>query len=158
MKTMKNLKSIVLFFALFVAISAFAGNEKAVIKTSAQCEMCKEALETSIGKLPGVLKVNLDIDSKELMVKYDSDVISLEKMKTEVTYTGYWADEMAPDKEAYSALPSCCKPKKSCCASKSSCSKDGEKKECAKDGEKKECSKDGANAGEQKKSCSGHAH
>ena len=27
-----------------------------------------------------------------------------------------------------------------------------------KDGEKKECSKDGANAGEQKKSCSGHAH
>lgn len=155
---MKNLKSIVLFFALFVAVGAFAGNEKATIKTSAQCEMCKETLEASIGKLPGVLKVNLDIDTKELMVKYDADKISLEEIKTEVTFTGYWADEMAPDKTAYDALPSCCKPKKSCCASKASCSKDGEKKECSKDGEKKECSKDGAKEGETKKECTGHAH
>ena len=43
---------------------------------------------------------------------------------------------MAPNKDAYAALASCCKPKKSCCsASKTSCSKDAASK---KDGAKLE--------------------
>lgn len=181
---MKNLKPVVLMFALFLGLSVFAGNEKATIKTSAQCEMCKETLEASIGKMEGVSKVLLKVESKELTVKFDPDVVSLEDIKTEITNTGYWADEMMPNKEAYAALPSCCKPKKSCCAagkSKTSCSKDAAKKECSKtDAAKKECSKDGAEkkacgsgcekaccskdgaktegATPVKKTCTGHAH
>lgn len=135
---MKNLKSLLLMSILFIGFNAFAGNEKASIKTSAQCEMCKETLEASIGKLPGVSKVLLNMDTKELMVKFDEELISLDEIKKEVTFTGYWADDSAPNKEAYAALPNCCKPVKSCCAAKTSCSKDGEKKECASDGAKKE--------------------
>lgn len=126
---MKNLKSILLMSILFIGFTAFAGNDKASIKTSAQCEMCKEALEASIGKLAGVSKVLLNIDTKELLVKFDKDLVSLDDIKTEITYTGYWADDKAPNKESYTALPNCCKSVKPCCASKTSCSKDGEKKE-----------------------------
>ena len=137
---MKNLKSVLLMSVLFIGVNVFAGNEKATIKTSEQCEMCKETLKASIGKLPGVSKVMLNIETKELTVKFDDSLISLDEVKKEITYTGYWADYMAPNKEAYAALPNCCKPVKSCCANKtaSSCSKDSEKKECSKDGVKKE--------------------
>ena len=129
MKKMKNLKAIVLMFALFVGFNAMAGNEKATIKTSTQCEMCKENLEGSLSIMEGVLKVMVKVESKELMVKFDESVVSLEEIKKQVTNTGYWADEMAPNKDAYAALASCCKPKKSCCsASKTSCSKDAASK------------------------------
>jgi len=129
---MKNLKSLLLMSVLFIGVSVFAGNEKASIKTSAQCEMCKEALETSIGKMAGVSKVLLNVETKELSVKFDNSLTSLDEIKKEITFTGYWADDMSPNKEAYAALPNCCKPAKGCCANKSasSCSKDAEKKEC----------------------------
>jgi copper chaperone CopZ len=163
---MRNLKSVVLMFALFLGLSAFAGNEKATIKTSTQCEMCQETLEASIGKMAGVNKVMVTIESKELTVKFDNSIVTLEEIKTEVTNTGYWADEMMPNKDAYAALPSCCKPKKACCAagtSKSSCSKDASKKEaCGADCTKPCCSKDGAKVegttAPVKKQCTGHTH
>ncbi len=166
---MKNLKSILMVFVLVIGMNAFAGNEKAVIKTSAQCEMCQEKLETSIGDLPGVLKVMLEIESKDLVVKFNNDLISLDEIKTAVNNTGYWADDKAPNKEAYAALDACCKPKASCCASKTSCSKEtaakkecskdgAAKKECSKDGEKKACCADGAKKEGSTKSSCNHAH
>lgn len=162
---MKNLKSVILMFALFIGFNAFAGNEKATIKTSAQCEMCKETLEASIGKLPGVSKVLLNIDSKELMVKFDNSVISLDDIKEEITNTGYWADEMMPNKDAYAALPTCCKPKKACCAAgagKSSCSKDAaaaaDKKACEPGCAKTCCAGKTEGTAPAKKECTGHTH
>lgn len=145
---MKNLKMAVLSLALIFATTAFAGVEKVVIKTSAQCDMCKERLEKSVGKLEGVKKVLLNVETKELSIKFDDEVVSKDEIVKAVNATGYWADGSAPDREAYAKLDDCCKPKqKSCCASKGSaggCSKDGAKKECSKDGAKKDCSKDGA--------------
>lgn len=145
---MKNLKSIVLGIALIFATSAFAGIEKVAIKTSAQCDMCKEKLEASVGKMEGVKKVMLNIETKELIVKFDDAVVSKEAIVKQINATGYWADNSMPDKVAYAKLDDCCKPKaKSCCASKTGaagCSKDAssaDKKECSKDaGAKKDCS------------------
>jgi mercuric ion binding protein len=161
---MKNLKSFFLLFAILLGVNLFAGVEKASIKTSAKCEMCKEALEASIGKMPGVQKVELNVETKVLLVKFDNSVTSLAKIKAEVSNTGYWADELAPNKEAYAALPSCCKPVKSCCASKTSCASDASKSSCASGEAKKECSKDGAAATPAtpatpaKSTCTGHTH
>lgn len=153
---MKNLKLTVLSLALIFATTVFADVQKVAIITSAQCEMCKEKLEASIGKMDGVLKVMLNIESKELVVKFDDAKISKEEIIKEINATGYWADGSMPEREAYALLDDCCKPKtKSCCSSKagaSGCSKDAATtKECSKDGAKKECSKDGA----EKKECSG---
>jgi len=145
---MKNLRTIILFFALLLGLSAIAGNEKAVIKTSAQCEECKANITNTLNKIEGVKQFILNLETKELTVKFDNEKTSLNEIETAISNTGYWANDKAPNKEAYAALSACCKPKKtaSCCAagSKTSCSKDKEAKEKAccsnssKDG--KECS------------------
>lgn len=140
-------------FALFIGLSAFADVEKASIKTSAQCEDCKERIEEALLKMNGIKKVMLNVDTKMLEVKFDNSVVSLAEIKKEIAGVGYWADDVMPNKDAYEALPACCKPAKSCCASKASCSKDGEKKECSKDAEKAE---EGTST--PSKSCTGHSH
>lgn len=146
---MKNLKFYTLSLFLFVGLFVMAGNEKVSFKTSAQCEMCKEAIETALKDVDGIAKVLVNIDTKEVHVKFDNEVLTIDDVQTLITEVGYWADDKAPNKEAYAALPDCCKPKKSCCASKSSCSKtEAAKKECNKE-EKKSCSKDS----DSKKSC-----
>lgn len=123
---MKNIKQIVLAIFMVVAVTSFAGIEKAVISTSAQCDMCKTKIEASLVDMDGVKKVMLDVDSKELKVKYDEDVVSLDEIKATVASIGYTADDVKPTKEAVAALDKCCQPKKGCCAAgaaKSSCSK-----------------------------------
>ncbi|MCB0509832.1 MAG: heavy-metal-associated domain-containing protein [Bacteroidetes bacterium] len=150
---MKNLKMFTLLFALFIGLSAFADTEKVSIKTSAQCEECKARIEEGLLKMNGVKKVMLNVETKTLEVKFDNSVVSLAEIKKEIAGLGYWADDVMPHKEAYDALPACCKPVKSCCASKTSCSKDGEKKECSKDAVKTE---EGTST--PSKTCTGHSH
>lgn len=116
---MKTLRVLSIAFCLFLAGGLFAQTEKATIKTSTQCEMCKENIETAVAKVDGVKKASLDVKTKELKVKYDAGKVSLDEIRKAVTGIGYWADNMMPDKNAYAALPACCKPQKSCCASKS---------------------------------------
>lgn len=142
---MKNLKVLSIAFCLFFASAVFAQNEKAVIKTSAQCEMCKETLEGALASLDGVKKSKLDIESKELTVKYNTSEISIDEIRKAVAAEGYWADKVMPEREAYANLPDCCKPKKACCAggAKKSCNSgdkaEGEKKACCSGDEKKSC-------------------
>lgn len=123
---MKSIKQVLIAIFLFAAVTAFAGVEKATIKTSAQCEMCKTKIETALNDVNGVKKVMLDVASKELKVKFDDEVVSLDEIRKAIAYVGYSADNMQPTKEAVAALDKCCQPKKGCCAAdaKSSCSKD----------------------------------
>lgn len=169
---MKNLKTIMIAFALFLGLSVSAGNEKAVIKTSAQCEMCKANISKTLNEIEGVQKFVLNIESKELVVKYNDELTSLDEIETAIANTGYWANEKTPNKEAYAALDACCKPKaKACCAAGSkTCSKDAAAKEetkkaccAAHSGDKKECAHGDADAKSktapaQKSSCTGHTH
>jgi periplasmic mercuric ion binding protein len=154
---MKTLKVLSIAFCLFIAGSIFAQTEKATIKTSAQCEMCKENIETAVAKVDGVKKATLDVKTKELKVKYDAGAVSLDEIRKAITATGYWADNMMPDKNAYAALPACCKPQKSCCASKSASGEKSCSGAAAGDGAKKCCAGKEGDTGE-KKSCAGHSH
>ena len=170
---MKNLKTIIMALALLLTVSVFAGNEKGIIKTSAQCEMCKAKIEIALNKVEGVQKFVLNMEDKELMVKFDNEKTSLETIEKAISDAGYWANDKAPNKEAYAALDACCKPKaKACCAagSTTSCSKDavkaetsGTKKACcaSHSGDKKECAHGDAKTTTEpakKSSCTGHTH
>lgn len=81
----------------------------AEIKTSAVCEMCKERIEKKVLKLNGVIEANLDIDTKILNVKYDESKTSLEEIRTEISKTGYDADDVKRNPKAYKKLPKCCR-------------------------------------------------
>lgn len=81
------------------------------IKTSAQCGMCKDRLEGAMAFEKGVKKSELNLENKVLTVTYHSKKTSPEKIRAKVSATGYDADDVVADQEAYNALPACCKKK-----------------------------------------------
>ena len=111
MKTLKKILSA--FLILMSAESMFAQRDTTIkIKTSSQCEQCKKRLENSLSFEKGVKSIVLDIDTKEITVKYNPQKTNAEKLKIAISKTGYDADEIPADKKAYDKLPSCCqKPK-----------------------------------------------
>jgi periplasmic mercuric ion binding protein len=82
---------------------------EAIIKTTSQCGMCKERIEKAVNKLDGIQKADLDVETKELYVKYDPEEVDLDDIKKAVSKAGYDADEVKAKKKAYKKLPKCCK-------------------------------------------------
>ncbi len=85
------------------------GMAVAKIKTSAVCDMCKETLEKAMAYEKGVKKSDLNVDTKILTITFDPKKTSLETLRIAVTKTGYDADGLAADKNAYDNLNACCK-------------------------------------------------
>lgn len=79
------------------------------IKTSTQCEQCKDRIEKALNKSKGVISSDLDLETKEVTVVYDSELIDSEKINTIISKTGYDADDVPANKKAYNKLPKCCK-------------------------------------------------
>lgn len=112
-----NKKATTTLIALLIGLVAFAQKEpvkvdkgyKIEIKTSAVCEMCKEAIESDLVFEKGVKEVNLDVDSKILTVVYNQKKTDPETIRKRVTKVGYHADEHVRDSTAYDNLPLCCK-------------------------------------------------
>ncbi|WP_421870944.1 heavy-metal-associated domain-containing protein [Marinoscillum sp.] len=82
---------------------------KVEIKTSAVCEMCKEAIESDLVFEKGVKEVNLDVDSKILTVVYNEKKTDPLTIRKRVAKVGYNADNVKRDPESYENLPMCCK-------------------------------------------------
>ena len=79
------------------------------IKTSSQCSMCKDRLEGVLAFEKGIISSDLNVDTKILTVTYKPAKISPAKIREIVSKTGYDADSIPADKQAYSKLPACCK-------------------------------------------------
>ncbi|MCX6296337.1 MAG: heavy metal-associated domain-containing protein [Bacteroidetes bacterium] len=112
---MKNLRtvflsSIIIILVLFTK-SAIAQNVSAVIKikTSAICGMCKKTIEKHLANEKGISKSSLDVDSKILTVNYDPKKTTPEKIRLAVSKSGYDADDIKADTNAYEKLAECCK-------------------------------------------------
>jgi len=115
---MNTIKNLLLSVLLISVLSAFTQEtqkkknkslETATIKTTAECEQCKDRLEETIAYEKGVKYVNLDLETKELTVKYRSDKNDIHKLRKAVSEIGYDADKVKADPKAYAKLPECCK-------------------------------------------------
>lgn len=108
---MKKLISALLMAAIFLAPAAFAQKktEEIKIKTSAQCGMCKNRIEAAMAYEKGVVKSELDLETKELKVVYKTAKTSPDKIRKVLNDLGYDADDTLADETAYSNLPPCCK-------------------------------------------------
>lgn len=84
-------------------------SDSLVIVTSAQCESCKNRIETRLSKVKGILFSNLIIEKKELIVHYDKMIISPLEIEIKVTEIGYDANGKEAKKAAYKRLPACCR-------------------------------------------------
>ncbi len=78
------------------------------IKTSAQCGMCKTALEKRLSKMPEVEAVDLNLETQIFTITFqhggDTDFY-----KKTISLLGYDADEIPANAKAYAKLPACCK-------------------------------------------------
>lgn len=102
-----------LFFALFMITGTYAQQKKTetvVIHTSAICGDCKERIENALNYTKGVVFAELNLDTKDVTVKYKTKKITKEEIKQKIVETGYDADELKANPEAIEELPMCCRP------------------------------------------------
>ena len=95
------------------SFSAFSQTKpvvKAVIKTpNALCQLCKERIETYLKRYDGIVEVNVNYRKAETKVKYLTDRINIEEIKTAIANDGYDADDVTANPDSYNRLPKSCK-------------------------------------------------
>jgi copper chaperone CopZ len=106
-------QAILSVFISVIAVTGFAqvkAVQTAKIKTpTVVCEKCKDRIETYLKRYDGVMTINVNYHSKETAVKYLSDRINIEEIKTAIANAGYDADDVPANPDSYKALPICCK-------------------------------------------------
>ncbi|HQY19906.1 MAG TPA: heavy-metal-associated domain-containing protein [Ignavibacteria bacterium] len=115
----KNLKVIFAIFFMVTLIPMLSkadnkGNEKTVEITlpSIQCGMCVKTVEKALGNLDGVIDSKADLDNKSVTVIYDDSKVSVENLEAVITASGYDANKMPANEDAYNELNACCKKPK----------------------------------------------
>jgi|SRR5688500_14602723 len=104
-------------FAVFASVTfsiAASAQTKAVqtVKISTptvQCGMCKTKIESYLKRYDGVHTIAVNVKKKETTVKYISDRINEEEIKTAIANAGYDANEITANEDSYKRLPKCCK-------------------------------------------------
>jgi copper chaperone CopZ len=111
-------------FIIAIALSAFVfmsftSEKKTKVKSQFTvygiCGMCETTIEKTLNNRPGVLWADWELETLVLTVKYDSDVISLDRIKQKLAEAGYDSETHRATDEAYENLHACCKyerPKK----------------------------------------------
>ena len=102
--------------AALIACSSITGFSQtkpvltAVIKTpNALCQLCKDRIETYLKRYDGILEVNVNYRKAETKVKYLTDRINIEEIKTAIANVGYDADDVTANPDSYNRLPKSCK-------------------------------------------------
>ena len=102
------MKKIIIALFSILTINAWAQKETVQIKTSAQCEMCKDRIVEELQFTKGVTAVALDVESQMLTVTFKTKKNSVENIRTIISSIGYDADEVRAEKSAHDNLPGCC--------------------------------------------------
>lgn len=89
--------------------------ETITIKTSIVCDHCMECddcgynIDTSIRKAKGIRKVKINPDESTVEVTYRTDITTPEQIRIALSKSGFDADDVKADPEAYAKLDGCCK-------------------------------------------------
>jgi len=107
-----NKKLIILSLALglIIGCSGEAENKTAEIALNTiQCGMCTDKIASGLGKLEGVVKVDVDLEKRIGKVVYKAGVINLGVIEKAIAAIGYDANNTPAEPKAYSELDMCCK-------------------------------------------------
>jgi copper chaperone CopZ len=102
--------SLLLLAAPLFAMAQTAESGDITIKTSVVCDMCKDTIEKNLAFATGIKSVRVDVEKKEVHVKYNPKKTTAMDIKKSILALGYSADELAPTQEAIDGLHECCKP------------------------------------------------
>ena len=99
-----------LILGLMIGCSGEAENKTAEIALNTiQCGMCTDKIASGLGKLDGVVKVDVDLEKKIGKVVYKAGVIDLGVIEKVIAAIGYDANDTPAEPKAYSGLDMCCK-------------------------------------------------
>jgi len=106
----KKLITLSLALGLIFGCSGEAENKIAEIALNTiQCGMCTDKIASGLGKLEGVVKVDVDLEKKIGKVVYKAGVINLGVIEKAIAAIGYDANNTPAEPKAYSELDMCCK-------------------------------------------------
>ena len=109
MKYVKFL-SVVLLIFVCLACKKEENLQTATIKSSnIVCNECVKTIKKAVYSLEGIRDVNVDLETKTIVVKYVPLQTNAETIEITITRVGYDANDRKRDPEAYENLPECCK-------------------------------------------------
>ena len=76
------------------------------------CGMCARTIEKAVKSVEGVAEVSVDVEKKQVEIKYASLGMQIDRLESAITAAGYDANDKKRDPEAYERLPACCKTNK----------------------------------------------
>ena len=103
----------IILMTLFMLLSNELSAQKSKtieFHTSAQCGMCKNAIEGAMNFERGIQFVELNLDNMFLTVKYKTKIHTEKSVKKLVAELGYSAGEVKANEKAMNQLPKCCQP------------------------------------------------
>ena len=99
--------------AIILSTSAFSQVKPTRVDTiktpNALCEPCKIKIENYLKQFDGVLEINVIIKKGITKVKYITDRVNIEEIKTAIANCGFDASEIPASPDFYKMLPPCCK-------------------------------------------------
>ena len=110
--TLKSAVTIVLMILFTMLSNELSAQKTKTIEfhTSAQCGMCKDAIEGAMNFERGIQFVELNLDNMFLTVKYKTKIHTEKSVKNLVSELGYSAGEVKANDKAMNELPKCCQP------------------------------------------------
>lgn len=101
-----NMKKILLSAFAAIALSTAASAQTKAVETAkistptVQCNMCKNKIETYVKRYDGVQTINVNVKTKLTTVKYLTDRINEEEIKTAIANAGYDAAEIPANEDS----------------------------------------------------------
>jgi len=117
------MKHPILISLLLISTILFAKNITTQFEVKANCEICKEKIETTLD-IPGITHANWNKETKILTVRYNDKKVSIEDIHNLISDIGYSTDKVSANLKSQSELMKCCQPKKpvkNCKTSKKGC-------------------------------------
>ena len=76
---------------------------------TAQCNMCVANIENALKGVDGILKYKVELETDQVKIKYNADIISLKGIEQLISKAGYQANNSPSDVDAYNKLAMCCR-------------------------------------------------
>ena len=82
---------------------------ESIIIPTAQCNMCVANIENALNATDGIIRYKVELKSYKVKVNYNDNKISLQNIEQLISKTGYQANNLPADVEAYNKLAMCCR-------------------------------------------------
>lgn len=104
---MKNIIAIAILIMASLSVKA-ADIKTDTILVEGNCEMCEMRI-TSAAKIKGVQSVSWDMNTQKLVITYNAEKVSLEKIEQRIAAAGHDTEHVKASENAYQSLHKCCK-------------------------------------------------